>query len=203
MADATLTSYQLEQRRLERLWILVLEQLDTQLTRNTESVLLGNPSPVRKYRFCVLVRKFADEHAILGLALIFELEKGNAFCCRGGHNIIVPQWLKASRQRDQDGGHPFTESNDLVEFSSNLCSYVSSTTPPLFAPSGHPHYVVPELLIHHQALEGWIYRQHVLTRTAIAKELAPLRAELVALRKEIRAAGRSQRPLRSQAKPKA
>ncbi len=63
-----------------------------------------------------------------------------------------------------------------------------------------PGSMVPERFVLHQALESWIYRQHVLTRAAVAKELSSLRAELIGLRKEIRAVARSQRLMRKRIK---
>ena len=43
-----------------------------------------------------------------------------------------------------------------------------------------------ELLAVHHALEGWIHRQHGITRELVVKEIAQLRKEITVLRKELR-----------------
>ncbi len=57
-------------------------------------------------------------------------------------------------------------------------------------PPAQAHSLLPELLVIHQALEGWIIRQHVITRGLVLEESAKLRKEIRALRKEIRAYAR-------------
>jgi hypothetical protein len=48
-----------------------------------------------------------------------------------------------------------------------------------------------ELLVIHEALEGWIHRQHVITREIVQTETAKLRREIAALRRDVLARART------------
>ena len=90
---------------------------------------------------------------------------------------------------------PFTRSFGLVDFTRLFTHQTYMPTRSRKRPRPHqttlpPQGRVSEFLIVHQALEGWIHRQHVITREVVLKESAKLKAEIASLRKELRGARR-------------